>query len=84
MDPSQQNIKSLFSKKTVEPVSKTASVVVTTETDALVSDDPIIKQYYDSLNEKERRAHTIAMDKLGTSYDVVRTHGFMRWQKARK
>jgi len=84
MDPSQQNIKSLFSKKTVEAVPKTASVVVTTETDALVSDDPIIKQYYESLNEKERRAHTIAMDKLGTSYDVVRTHGFMRWQKARK
>jgi hypothetical protein len=46
--------------------------------------DPLIQEYYASLTPNERMAHTIAMDKLGTSYDVSRTHGFLRWQKSRK
>jgi hypothetical protein len=50
----------------------------------LTHDDPLIQEYYNSLTPNEKIAHTIAKEKLGTSYDVSRTHGFLRWQKARK
>jgi hypothetical protein len=56
----------------------TAPVAELTHTDTLV------QEYYATLTPNERIAHTIAVEKLGTSYDVTRTHGFLRWQKARK
>ena len=34
---------------------------------------------YASLTPSERIAHTIAAERLGTSYDVTRTHGFLKW-----
>jgi hypothetical protein len=48
--------------------------------------DPLIQEYYASLTPNEIIAHTIAKtatNGLGTSYDVSRTHGFLRWQKSR-
>jgi hypothetical protein len=45
------------------------------------SEDPVISAYYAQLTEKERTAHAIAVVKLGTSYDVSRTHGFLKWKK---
>jgi hypothetical protein len=50
----------------------------------LITSDPLILEYYNSLSPNEKIAHTIAKEKLGTSYDVARTHGFLRWQKSRK
>jgi hypothetical protein len=50
----------------------------------LTHEDPLIQEYYNSLTPNEKIAHTIAKEKLGTSYDVNRTHGFLRWQKSRK
>lgn len=44
--------------------------------------DARIQAFYDSLNPREVIAHSIAVEKLGTSYDVSRTHGFIRWSKA--
>ena len=44
--------------------------------------DTRIQAFYDSLNPREVIAHSIAVEKLGTSYDVTRTHGFVRWSKA--
>jgi hypothetical protein len=55
----------------------THPVVPTTES------DPLVSEFYASLGPKERIAHTIAVDKLGTSYDVKRTHGFLKWLKNR-
>ena len=94
-DPRQQNIQSLFQKKegihtstTVGAVGAVGSgetvVAAKPKIPRLKSDDPIVQQYYDSLSEREQRSHTIAIDMLGTSYDAVRTHGFLNWQKARK
>jgi hypothetical protein len=57
---------------------------VDTKSDFLVHEDPLIQEYYNTLSPNERIAHTIAKEKLGTSYDVSRTHGFLRWQKTRK
>jgi hypothetical protein len=51
---------------------------------SLHSMDPIVQAFYNQLSEKERIAHTIAVEKLGTSYDVVRTHGFLKWKKTQE
>jgi hypothetical protein len=53
------------------------------DTSILTSTDPDVQAFYDSLSSRERIAHAIAIDKLGTSYDVVRTHGFQKWMRAR-
>ncbi len=45
------------------------------------TDDPVIRAFYAQLTENERIAHAIAVDKLGTSYDVTRTHGFLKWKR---
>ena len=89
VDPAQQSIQSLFAKKT--PIKKdSASIELVQKPEKqkrdnlLVSSDPVVQEFYDSLGEKERRAHIVALEKLGTSYDVVRTHGFLNWKKSRK
>ncbi len=48
------------------------------------SDDPVISAFYAQLNDRERVAHAIAVTKLGTSYDVTRTHGFLKWLAKQK
>jgi hypothetical protein len=40
-----------------------------------------IENFYKSLTEKEREAHEIAAKMLGSSYIVVKTHSFIKWQK---
>ena len=61
-----------------------ATITTITTTGDLTHEDPLIQEYYNSLTSSEKIAHTIAKEKLGTSYDVSRTHGFLRWQKAHK
>ena len=48
----------------------------------LTSEIPRVQAFYDSLSPNEVIAHSIAIEKLGTSYDVTRTHGFLKWSKA--
>ncbi len=48
----------------------------------LSSLDSQVQAFYDSLKPNERIAHEIAVEKLGTSYDVSRTHGFVKWRAA--
>ena len=43
--------------------------------------DPEIVAFMASLTANERIAHRIAVEKLGTSYDIRRTHGFVNWSK---
>ena len=76
-------IEILFSKASKEPVKTEKTLVESSVTKTLKSDDPLVQTYYDQLTPAEVIAHTIAVEKLGTSYDVVRTHGFVRWNKAR-
>jgi len=37
-------------------------------------------EYVAQLNERDRRLHVIATQKLETSYFVKRTHGFKAWK----
>ena len=60
---------------------KVAIPTVTEEWVLPPSTDPVISAYYAQLTEKERVAHAIAVTKLGTSYDVSKTHGFLKWKK---
>ena len=50
-----------------------------TEKKAEAATDPQIVAFMASLTPSERIAHKIAVEKLGTSYDIRRTHGFVRW-----
>jgi hypothetical protein len=75
----QGSIDSFFAQKKVETPKK-ADNQINTE---LGSANPEIQAFYNSLNAAEKIAHTIALEKLGTSYDVSRTHGFIKWKKAR-
>jgi len=42
---------------------------------------PEVSAFMASLTQNERIAHRIAVEKLGTSYDIRRTHGFVNWSK---
>jgi len=76
----QTNIQALFSKakepqKTVTTISNTPM----TPANLLTSNDPEVQRFYNQLTLQERITHTVAIDKLGTSYNVRRTHGFNKW-----
>lgn len=84
IDANQRTLHSMFaaskpsaSQVANEPVNSKQEITIS----SLRSDDPIVQAYYNTLKPNERRAHEIAIEKLGTSYDVVRTHGFLNWQK---
>lgn len=79
-----QGFEILFAKPEKKPITETKTIHKKTDENKLKSENPDIQAFYDSLSENERIAHTIAVEKLGTSYDVTRTHGFLKWNKARK
>ena len=85
----QTTIQSMFAAPrkpvaaTVTPTPVAAAAADGVDTSILTSTDPDVQAFYDSLSSRERIAHAIAIDKLGTSYDVVRTHGFLKWMRAR-
>lgn len=84
VDASQATISHVFSsavKKTAKPKVESLDAPKSEEK-KLVSDNPRVQAFYNSLSGKEVIAHSIAVDKLGTSYDVTRTHGFLKWSKA--
>ena len=79
----QTTISHVFSmKKSCAPSISSSAEKALPSTAKLVSEDSRIQAFYDSLNPSEKLAHVIAIEKLGTSYDVSRTHGFLRWSKA--
>jgi hypothetical protein len=43
--------------------------------------EELIKQYVASLTEQEKLVFAIAQDHLGSSFDVVRSIGFIEWRK---
>jgi hypothetical protein len=77
------DISVLFKKASAAPAAA-AKPVASESPSPLTSTDPEVQAFYDSLTPYERVAHTLATTGLGTSYDVRRTHGFLRWQKTRK
>jgi hypothetical protein len=63
--------------------SATETVEAPLEESPLTSEDPDVAAFYASRTPAELRAHTLATEKLATSYNVRRTRGFLEWQKMR-
>lgn len=76
----QQTLTGLFSKKSEKKVLQFPSPIVLNEVKTtLTHEDPKVQEYYNQLTPQQVVAHTIAFTHLGTSYDVTRTHGFMKF-----
>ena len=43
-----------------------------------------IELFYKSLSPRDREAHEIIAKGLGSSYNVVKTRAFMKWQQQQK
>ena len=44
---------------------------------------PIIEEYLKYLSEKEYKAYEIAKDHLETSFDLMKSNGFLDWLKTK-
>lgn len=40
-----------------------------------------IDAYYQSLSEREQQGYRVATNLLGSTFDVVKTRGFLAWQQ---
>lgn len=67
-------ISHVVSEKSVEEISVASTM----------TKDPVIEEFYKSLSPNEKIAHDLAEKMLGTSYDIMRTHGFIAWHKSKK
>jgi len=45
-------------------------------------DTKLIEQYISSLNDQERKTLEIAKDHLGTSFNIVKSVGFIKWNES--
>lgn len=94
----QSSISALFAKAAAAPAKEevatakkapaiqTASKVISGSPTAYAppkSSDPLVQEFYDQLSPMEVIAHSIAVEGLGTSYDITRTHGFLKWSRAK-
>ena len=46
--------------------------------------DLLIKEYLSTLSEKEYKAYKIAESHLGTSFDLIKSNGYLKWLKSRE
>jgi HPt (histidine-containing phosphotransfer) domain-containing protein len=76
----KQNIGFLFTQKTN---TLTGSIPEIKEAlpSQLKSEDTLVEAFYKQLSPSERTAHTLAVELLGSSYDVRSTHGYIRWKR---
>ena len=56
-------------------------IQVTMDMETTEAQEELIKQYVASLTEQEKLVFAIAQDHLGSSFDVVRSIGFIEWRK---
>ena len=78
------SIASVFATAAKPKITSTqkATVIESKQEITLSSSDSLVAEFYATLTPYERIAHEIAVEKLGTSYDVMRTHGFLKWRKS--
>jgi hypothetical protein len=46
--------------------------------------EPLLTAYLAQLNPREREAYRIARERLGSTFDLSRSKGFLKWLKAQK
>ncbi len=76
-------ISHLKDEKIIEKI-KDKPIEYSTKIIEIKKDKTIVEEFYDSLTPNETIAHELAEKMLGTSYDVMRTHGFLNWLKTKK
>lgn len=47
------------------------------------SQQALVYEYLDQLNEFDKKAYTIAINHLGTSFDILRSNGYINWMKSK-
>jgi len=73
----QSSINLFFSKPTA--AAKTPAPAQVAPATLLETQDSRVAAFMSTLSANEQIAHKIAVEKLGTSYDITRTHGFKNW-----
>ena len=68
-----------LNEKRSEECFEQGSIVLQIHCKTLLTDDE--NNYILSLNEKELKAYNIAKKYLGTSFDLKKSNGFLRWKK---
>lgn len=43
-----------------------------------------LKEYISTLSEKEYKAYKIAESHLGTSFDLIKSNGYLKWLKKKE
>jgi hypothetical protein len=46
--------------------------------------DKSLKEYLSTLSEKEYKAYKIAEAHLGTSFDLLKSNGYLKWKKQKE
>jgi hypothetical protein len=46
--------------------------------------DLLLKEYLSTLSEKEYKAYKIAESHLETSFDLLKSNGYLKWLKSRE
>ena len=86
--PGQGSIQAFFHKPTATTPAQVTAAITTPlleiQATPSLAVDPKVAAFMASLTPSERIAHKIAVEKLGTSYDIARTHGFVRWSQAQR
>ena len=81
--PGQSSIQAFFHKPAAAPAPiSPLSEIQVPQSQQPSTPDKTILAFMESLTPSEHVAHGIAVKKLGTSYDITRTHGFVRWNQA--
>jgi hypothetical protein len=52
--------------------------------DSSATTNPSIQQYLAQLDDIQKKAHDIAKQHLGTSYNIAKSNGYMDWLKQQK
>ena len=52
--------------------------------DSSATTTPSIQQYLAQLDDIQKKAHDIAKQHLGTSYNIAKSNGYMDWLKQQK
>jgi hypothetical protein len=54
------------------------------QADETMDTNELLKAYYQQLTPFEQRTCDIAREHLGSSFDLARSNGFIRWSSTRK
>ena len=54
------------------------------KTDSLSKADSLVKEFMDSLDEKERMAYHIAKSHLGTMFSLDKSNAYLEWIKTKE